>query len=233
MKKILCIGDSLALPGHLNTYEDTWFYKLKIEFPKFDFISFFKRGITTEMLVTMGGGEGGIDNWPFGADCLEAFCPDIVIVQLGIVDCAPRLLNTLDRVVVKIIPKYLKSLYIKLVKLTRNRKTKNTIVSLDKFRSNWINFMNRAIKINTRILVISISLPDSSFSAKNSTIHLNVNKYNNSLFQLAKEYNFSITPVLKSNNYNQPIYEDGYHPNVYGHEIIFNEIKKILNKFDE
>lgn len=39
--KIFCIANSLTLPGHLNKYEDTWFYKLKQEFPNSDFISFF------------------------------------------------------------------------------------------------------------------------------------------------------------------------------------------------
>jgi acyl-CoA thioesterase-1 len=91
--KVLCIGDSLALPGHHNKYEDTWFYKLKKEFPGHDFISFFKRQLTTEILVTIGGGEKIEGAFPTGADCLEHYMPEIVIIQLGIVDCAPRLIN--------------------------------------------------------------------------------------------------------------------------------------------
>ena len=27
--KILCVGDSTALPGRSNKYEDTWLFKLK------------------------------------------------------------------------------------------------------------------------------------------------------------------------------------------------------------
>ena len=99
MIKVLCIGDSLALPGHLNRYEDTWFYKIKMEYPEYDFISYFKRQLTTDVLTTMGGGEGGVDKWPKGADCLEAYAPEVVIVQLGIVDCDPRLLNRYDRAI--------------------------------------------------------------------------------------------------------------------------------------
>ena len=55
--KVLAIGDSLSLPGHLNRYEDTWIYKLKKSFSEFDFITFFQRGLTTDVLVTMGGGD--------------------------------------------------------------------------------------------------------------------------------------------------------------------------------
>lgn len=48
---------------------------------------FFRRGLTTDVLNTLGGG----DIFTYGSDCLEHFMPDIVILQLGIVDCAPRL----------------------------------------------------------------------------------------------------------------------------------------------
>ena len=56
-KRVLAIGDSLALPGHGNKYEDTWIYKLKNKFSYFDFITFFKRQLTTDVLVSMGGGK--------------------------------------------------------------------------------------------------------------------------------------------------------------------------------
>jgi len=85
--KVLSIGDSLALPGHGNLYEYTWIYKLKTQYPKYDFITFFKRQLTTNILITMGGGIDGVDNKPKGTDCLEFYepnincrlCPEIVI----------------------------------------------------------------------------------------------------------------------------------------------------------
>lgn len=49
-------------------------------------MSFFKRSLTTEVLIKMRGGESGIDSYPNVADCLEFFEPDIVVLQLGIVD---------------------------------------------------------------------------------------------------------------------------------------------------
>ena len=44
-----------------------------------------KRASTTERLVTEGG-EGDSSN-PYGADLLEYYRPDIVVMQIGIVDC--------------------------------------------------------------------------------------------------------------------------------------------------
>lgn len=186
-KKVLCIGDSLALPGHLNKYEDTWFYKIKKEFPHYDFISFFKRQLTTDVLTTMGGGKGGVDNWPKGADCLEAYCPDVVIVQLGIVDCAPRLLNTYDRIAIKLLPVSYKQSFVKLIKIYRKRNVKNTLVPFDNFKNNWLNYLNRAIKGNAQIIIVSIALPNATFLSKNPEINININNYNNFLFQLVDQ----------------------------------------------
>jgi acyl-CoA thioesterase-1 len=226
---VQCIGDSLALPGHMNSYEDTWYFKLKMEFPNYDFNSFFKRQLTTDVLTTMGGGESGIDKWPKGADCLEAYMPDIAIVQLGIVDCAPRLMNKYDRVFIKIIPDPLSRAYIKLIKLYRKRKTNNTMVSFDQFCKNMNSFMDRTIKTKTSVIIISISLPSPTFLIKNPDVLINVSRYNDFLFQLKNKYNnVSITNALNSVNYNQSIYEDGYHPNQLGHEIIFNQLKDLL-----
>lgn len=229
IKRVVCIGDSLSLPGHLNQYEDTWIYKLKLEFPDFDFISFFKRQLTTDALATMGGGKDGIDNWPKGADCLEAYRPDIVIVQLGIVDCAPRLMNKYDKAIMKILPFPLLNPYIRLIKKFRERKIDNTMVSLNQFRNNWINYIDRTVRSNVRVIIISISLPDSAFLTRNPQIHINVKRYNDFLFQLIQKYpNVSVTEALNSSNYDQPIYEDGYHPNQFGHKLIFSQLRAFL-----
>ena len=77
--KILCIGDSLTLPRNGVNYEDTWFYLIKQNFLNFEFISSFKRAITSNILNEH--------------DSLELYSPDYAIIQLGIVDCAPRLIK--------------------------------------------------------------------------------------------------------------------------------------------
>jgi len=225
-KKILCIGDSLALPGHLNKYEDTWFYKLKQNYPSFDFISFFKRQLTTDVLVTMGGGEGGVDNWPKGADCFEAFMPDVIILQLGIVDCAPRLLNTFDKIVIKILPNSLVKIYISIIKKVGKRSINNTLVPFKKFKSNLCNYIDRIKKFekfNTSIIIISISIPDQTMVLKNKYIMTNVKRYNEVYKEVEKQNSFvTVLPPLQANDYKYPIYEDGYHPNPYGNILISN-----------
>ncbi len=127
--KILCIGDSLALPGHDNNFEDTWFYKLQISFRHIFFISFFKRSVTTEILVTEGGGD--IKQPIKGADCLEFYMPDIVILQLGMVDCAPRLLkrSSLFNKLLQKMSSNIQSVIFKGIKTIKKRSSKNADVS--------------------------------------------------------------------------------------------------------
>ena len=229
-RKVLCIGDSLSLPGHLNSYEDTWFFKLKTEFPNYDFLCFFKRQLTIEVLVTMGGGIDGIDNWPKGADCLEAFMPDIVILQLGIVDCAPRLLNKYERKIVSILPLGMRSSFIILVKKYKKRSSTNTTVSFQNFKNNLDNYLSRAEKIAKKIIIIPISIPDSTFFAKNKEALINVETYNNYYFDLASKKDVVIcTTELSPNISVNSVYQDGYHPNQLGHNFIFQELKRTIS----
>jgi len=229
MIKVLCIGDSLALPGHLNRYEDTWFYKIKMEYPEYDFISYFKRQLTTDVLTKMGGGEGGVDKWPKGADCLEAYAPDVVIVQLGIVDCAPRLLNRYDRAILKVLPNGLNKSYIKILKRIRKRKVENTTVSFEQFKNNWINYLNRAKQFDALVIILSIAIPDSTLINKNRDILVNVKKYNDYLLELCSLFtNIKIVHALNPQNFEKQIYEDGYHPSQFGHDVLSNRLISIL-----
>lgn len=229
-KKVVCIGDSLCLPGHLNKYEDTWYFKLKKEFPDLDFLTFFKRQLTTEVLVSMGGGRNGVDNWPKGADCLEAYLPDVVILQLGIVDCAPRLLYDFERKIVSKMPTGIQTTYIRLIKVLRKRNPENTLVSFDKFKRNINTYIKRALEVGVeQIIIIGIPNPDEKMIGKNPSIIQNVKKYNDFYNQVSSvnEIVDTIFP-LDPKKYDYSIYEDGYHPNVLGHELIKKQLFELL-----
>ncbi|MEO6176091.1 MAG: SGNH/GDSL hydrolase family protein [Flavobacterium circumlabens] len=229
--KIICVGDSTSLPGHNNHYEDTWFYKLKKDFPAFDCISYFRRSITTEILVTEGGGISR--EFPTGADCLEFYDPGIVIVQLGIVDCAPRLLNKIDKVILTFLPSNFKNSYIKLLKKIKKRKATNTEVKLDKFQANLKLFLERCILNEVEIVVlIAIPFPDERMVKKNPNIILNVELYNKILTGFSETYHFvKVIYPLDSRNFSENIFEDGYHPNPLGNEIVFQNIKDVIKNY--
>jgi acyl-CoA thioesterase I len=229
-KKILIIGDSLSLPGHSNNYEDTWVYKVKNYFKDFDFITHLQRSLTTNVLVSQGG--GGPDDFPRGSDVLEYYMPDIVIIQLGIVDCAPRLFNK-DKLIVKIIdrlPKLIKTIIYNTKLRITGRLVENSYVSLSFFKKNLINYLDRAKQNKTRkIIFISICYPDERMRSKNPNIYDQVDLYNNVILNVSKLFDdILVINPLDSRIHNDVIYEDGYHPNSYGNEIVYSELKKSL-----
>ena len=186
--------------------------------------------LITEALVSMGGGECSIDIWPKGADCLEAYLPNIVIIQLGIVDCAPKLLGKFDRFLLNLIPSVFKNSYINGVKKLRTRDINNIIVSLSRFKSNWTNYIERARRIKVKVIIIGIPIPDNLMVEKNKNIILNVDKYNQIYSQLSSVYNHVsvIYPLIPTDHINK-IYEDGYHPNHMGHKLIYKNLVNIVD----
>lgn len=229
-KKVLCIGDSLGLPGHLNSYEDTWFYKLSEYFQEYHFIQNFRRQATTDVLVTLGGGIKGVDKWPKGGDCLEAYFPEIIIIQLGIVDCAPRLLNSIDTIFLRLMPSFSKQLYINLIKRFRKRNNLNVLVSPIKFRHNFESYIGRALEISVgMIILIKICTPGKEMVLKNPSIKENVSIYNGIIDDLeAKHAIVRVVDPLNSDKHGDTIFEDGYHPNKIGHDLVF---RSLINLF--
>ena len=164
---------------------------------------------------------------------MEAYNPDIVVIQLGIVDCAPRLLNDLERKLITKFPIVNSRDYIDLIK--RIRKLNNTIVTDVKFRKNLEKYIKRATENNVKKLIsIGISYPDKKMIEKNKDIIKNIDKYNSLLGSYSKNLkNINVIFPLDSRNYKEEIFEDGYHPNKKGHEVIANELKSLISNHNE
>jgi hypothetical protein len=232
LTRVLIIGDSSILPGHSNLYEDTWLYMFKSSYHKSnDIIAYCQRGLTTDVLVNQGGGVLG--DFPFvpkGADVLEYYMPNIIILQLGIVDCAPRLFNK-DKIFVKIIsrlPKFIKDkVYSFKLKIT-GRKIENSYVTLEKFKSNLNNYFKRCENIGVnKVILVGIMMPSAEMIKKNKNIVVNVTKYNNVLKQMQNQFNMvKYIEPLNQSHFADVLYDDGYHPNPYGNKILFHRINK-------
>jgi lysophospholipase L1-like esterase len=225
--KILCIGDSLSLPGHGNIYEDTWFYKLKKEFIELDFISIFQRSLTTKGLNTMGLSKDMI----YGADNLEFYNPKIVILQMGIVDCAPRLIyeHAFAWRFIRIMPSKIVNLYVKYLKKTKGRDPKNVYVTPKEFEANLELYFKRCkLKQVEKLIYIAIPYPSDEMVIKNPRIIENVVNYNNIIIELSNKFDFiEILKPLDDRVYND-IYDDGYHPNPKGNLIVFDELCDVI-----
>ena len=84
--RCIIVGDSMAMPTMELKYSETWVYLLKQDFPQIDIIDKSRRSSSVRRLIPEGQNSKGYD-------LLEFYSPNIVILQLGITDVAPRLLH--------------------------------------------------------------------------------------------------------------------------------------------
>ena len=222
--KVLCIGDSLALPGHGNIFEDTWFYKLQEHFTSSIFASYFKRATTMLVLVSEGGGDS---KFPKGSDCLEFHQPDVIIIQLGIVDCAPRYLkkSSVFNKIIERLPSKLKSFCYFFIKKLTKRSTKKADLTPKQFHHYIEAYLNRCKKTNVKkVILINICSPDETVKQKSPDLIHAIELYNKIIEEVSSAYDFtSIVNPLNSNE--TDIYDDGYHPNPKGNNLVYNALK--------
>lgn len=225
MKRVLCISDSLGLPRSGVDYARTWFSILQKKIPVADFISVFRRNGTTEMLASSGD---------YG-DSLWFFAPQIIILQLGICDCAPRYIRTtslLYRLLYRF-PSGLSGIIWKWIKLVRKRSLNCTDVPLGRFRQNLVNYIEQCVKADIcRIIIIKIAVPGKAMIKENPEILQAIKLYNDVYDQLAKEYPSLITVVDPLSEGNDLQYvEDGYHPNGCGNAIVAETLEQELMRY--
>lgn len=137
MKKVMAITDSLGMPRPGVEYTDTWIFKLSQLLPQIHLIDRSKRGATTNRLSSK--------------DALEFYDPNGVIIQLGIVDCAPRYSNKYERKLFDIVPNYISKPYMDVMKHVRERHPKRSYVSVSGFRSNIQNYLYKCDKNSTDV----------------------------------------------------------------------------------
>ncbi len=131
--RILCFGDSLALPREGCNYSETWVAKLKSKYPGFDFICDFRGGMLVKDLY---------HSWSQYYQYVKA---DIVIIQEGICDCAPRYVNDNSffwKIVIKVFEKMkMSTLFWKIMK-RGSRKPSCTYTAKNIFENQYDKVLN-------------------------------------------------------------------------------------------
>lgn len=225
-RRVLIIGDSSALPGHGNAYEDTWVYLLKESYPAWDFIANCEGATTTEAL-----GQPGAR----GADCMALYRPDAVVLQLGMVDCAPRLFKrgSLAEAFVRRLPACLARPVVALKKRWRGRALRNAYVSPADFERNLRVYLERCRAAGVKgVIAVAIAWPDDRMVAANRLVRNAVARYNAILASLAgSDGLLRCVDPLSAAQAGPHLYDsDGYHPNPAGHRKVFEALRDELDR---
>lgn len=230
--KLLIVADSMAMPRSGVFYEDTWVYSIKKKFVDIDVIEKVKRASTSRRLREEGG-DGILE--PKGADLLEFYTPDYVLMQLGVADCAPRLFNS-DRLFTKVlhqIPSKITNLFINYIKVKRGRKAIYAYVNIEEFKNNIINYLDRAQKLKVKsIFAIEIGEVSSEINEKSPEFRKQIESYNRVLHELSDLYDFFIvipTGLTTENITNYSI--DGYHLNANGQKFLSKVIIDSISSY--
>ncbi len=224
-KRILIITDSISMPRHGIPYDKTWIHHFKKEFSACDVIDRPVRAATTNRLVLEGGG---------GFDLLEFYHPDIVIIQLGLQECAPRLFSKdgFEHFFMhKILPKRYLNRYINFVKKRRSRMPEKTEIEHSVTVNNIRNYLERCKKAGTRVVYVKISRPCDYYLSKSPYVGQNIARFNTMLESFAEEYSMlTLADPIKNEHDINTLFVDELHVNPEGHMIYFRDISLIIKQ---
>lgn len=213
-KKVLVITDSLGLPRpepELLMDEDCWSHKIA-KLDGIDVYHYMRGGYSTKKLAKELKGY------------LSGYKPDIILLQIGIVDCAPRALGSLELKLISKIPVISKWIHF-LVKKYRAeiiRRRKITYVPPSKFEKNLTKFKQHFEGAD--IFALPIAPANKSYIAHSPGIEKNIVDYNEILKRLFTELN-----PYENTDPERIFMIDNHHLNKYGHLVVYERVANFLD----
>ncbi|MFW0737289.1 hypothetical protein [Flavobacterium sp. T12S277] len=212
--KVLIITDSLGFPRstpELLLYEETYIALLRNKFADYDIIHQGRGGATIRELYN------------HSTYYHETLNPDIVIIQSGIVDCAPRALTLTEQHIISRLP-FVSKILISLVKknsnfLRRYRKIKYTPVEI------YQEYIRKFNALFQNTYWIGILPASDDYEKQLHNIKKSIFTYNDIL----KKENTNDKYVSLVNYTDFDIMSDFHHLNKSGHAKLFKDISVFLS----
>lgn len=236
MKKILIVGDSLGMvrPDEGILIEDIYPYLLQKALSNdFFVINASQRANNSSRIISKD----------YAYEHIDATKPDIVILQIGIVDCTPRLFTEIQKKIMAgitliswlkpVISKYIKKKSQRRYDLTKKREIVH--VPLGKFEVNLVNFFEKikSVSPDATFIVINILYPGSAMTSRNFGLVENVMNYNQKLTGIATSYSSKIIDIFNFTQLSpEVVLTDGHHIGKKAHQFIAQEALKAIQKGD-
>ncbi|TLS66739.1 SGNH/GDSL hydrolase family protein [Mariprofundus erugo] len=223
MHKIVLLGDSLGMPRPSENvfYENTYPYLLARKVSGCDVISRFSRARDTRLQSS----EQQI------CDDILWLQPDMLVMHLGIVDCAPRLFKPIERRIISIVPPFMRNGVIHFFSKNRSFFTKHrniVYVEKDEFARNVWRVCRAAQQTGSKVIILGIIMPPVSVLNRSYGFDDNVNEYNKILFNASKEFQFEFADVNKIISNDSDLCDDGIHLNKYGNELLASYLLEVI-----
>lgn len=212
-KKILIIGDSLCLPRERPEkveFNEVW-PRLLLQTGKFEIVQ-----------IALGGGT--IKHLHEQASYYKSFNPDIVILQSGVVDCAPRALRRVE--VEMITSSRLLSIIFRIFPAKAVRKIRNITYVNEKSFEAHLRLITK-MYCDSFFICIGILPAVIDYENKIPNISNNIKKYNNILESESDfgKYHYVNTSSIPED----AVMSDYHHLNIIGHKWLFDKLIAIIN----
>ena len=231
MRPVIIIGDSLGCPRPWQGVglTDTYAYRLQCLLgPEY---------YVTNWAVSDNNSRRATSE-SFLRTYVRASSAGHAIVQLGIVDCAPRLMSAIERLIGGLASRVpglraINAAYVRLKvrhRYTLTRLFPRTMISRDEYESNMRKLVGEMLELPTleKIFLISIARAGAILIEKSYGIEENIRQYNAVLSAIAAENPDRVVLVdlhaKTENHFDWITVDDGHHIHAPAHEWIAHQI---------
>jgi lysophospholipase L1-like esterase len=235
-KKIVILADSLSLPRPENLgntpYEETYPYLMDISLRE-------QMGINAPIIIEKGKRSRTMPD--VAADWNEYVSwrkPEIVVIQVGITDCSPRVFTTRQRAYVERIPaRFIREILLKFVRKFRRQliaaSAPKVYTTLQQYRDTVTKLVEWAERDCVLALVfVKIVMPPDSLEKRSPGSQENVRLYNNVLDQIKSKHGVYVIElndlIHNQENAGSYIIEDGQHLSVQGHRLLAKHLEHLV-----
>lgn len=222
--RVLVIAGSMPLPTDELRYEDTWIYRLAKDMPELEIVDKCVRARPVSTLM-----HGG----PFGQakNLFEWYRPDLIIIHMGLTDCAPRLLRrkSFTYKLLCHLP-FAKPIFSALRKY-RGRRVEYADITPKDFYENFNGYALKAAQLP--VVIVKISNVIGHALERSPLFNKSISLYNKLLERVAEE-NENVIIVDGLDGSDSSMYQsDGMHLTAKGQAIILNKLEiAICNKLN-
>ena len=230
--RIVIIGDSLTffVPEE-SRFDTSWIqhnytFLLKNNFDSTENIEIYNLGDTGRTTYTQSKDERLLYD-------IRQFKPNVLIVHLGIIDCAPRLFSHSQGLILLMLPTFIRNRIIKFFSKRRFFFTKTfpkRYIEINEFQKN----LEKILKEVEHSIIINIVKPSPVLLNRSYDFKKNVVAYNKILSILAKKYDSKLIDLYSLVESDPSLrWKDGYHLSKSGQSKITQELKIEINNFKD
>lgn len=209
----------MALPTDELMYDDTWIYILSRSTDELEIVDKCVRARSVRTLIH-GGPKGEAKN------LYEWYNPDIILLHLGLTDCAPRLIRHGSKIEWFINHSPFANVIYNYIRKYRGRRAENADVPLNDFKDSIEQYVKKVHPVPVGI--IKIAEVTKFALAKSPFFNIQIRKYNKVIDDIASAYD-NVTVIESFDGSNISLYQsDGMHFSACGQQNIFKNIRSYL-----